>query len=436
MARLSLAGMAVVAYGVNHRTAPLELRERLALDEAAVTRALAALAAGHVSQELAILSTCNRTEICAVLDDRAGDVAAAAHDLFRRATGVHDLAPAYTYLATGADAGLHLMRVAAGLDSQVVGEHQILGQVRSAYLLAQRAGTLGPVLDRLFTSALHAAGRVHAETQVGAGAASVASAGIVLGERMLGLLTGRRALVVGAGETGTLVARHLAKRDLAAIYLANRTAAAADTLAARVRGRAVPFDAVPALLADVDLVVCATGAGRHVVTAGMARAARPERDTRPLVLVDLAMPRNINPAAAGGAVVVYALDALHAVVRDSVAQRQREATHAEAILSGEAAAFAAWLRGRSAVPLIRDLHAHFERLRAEEVGRAAKHCPPDEQARIDHITRSLVRRLLQAPTVRLTTADPDAASSLCWADAVRGLFAMPAPVPGAKDPRG
>jgi glutamyl-tRNA reductase len=416
--------MEVYFCGVNHRSAPVELRERLAITPAHVSASLEALQGHRIWREAVLLSTCNRTEIYVVADEPQDDEA--LRRLLGEATGVDDLGATHVLVSRGPDVGRHLMRVASGLDSQVLGEHQILGQVRNAQALARAAAVLGPTLDRIFNTALHGARRVHTETQIGCGAASVASAGIVLAEQVLGTLAGRRALVVGAGETGTLAARHLAKRELASLSITNRTRARAEQAARLVHADVIDWEALAGPLPGVDVVICATSAGRPVVTRAMAQAAAAGR-TEPLVLIDLSMPRNVDPAVAGlPGVVVHALDALNAVVRESLDQRRREAGRAEQIIDEETADLTSWLRGRAAMPLVRELHAHFERLRAEEVARSLKHFRPEERERLEDLTRAIVHKLLQAPTLHLKTIDPADPSGLCWADAVRGLFAMSA----------
>jgi glutamyl-tRNA reductase len=428
--------MELVVCGVNHRTSPVELRERLALSPDAVRAWLAGARDADSVREVAVLSTCNRTELYAVTNHGEG-AAALAHARLSDLAGANGrngasdpgtgipIAPEHVYAHRGADAARHAMRVAAGLDSLVLGERQILGQVKDAYALARTAGTVGAVLDRMFGAALHAAKRVHTDTEVGSGAVSVASAAIVLAEKVLGTLAGRKVLVIGAGDTGTLAARHLAKHQPAALLLANRTLARAEALAAEVGGRALALDAIPAALAEVDVTVCTTRATDYVITAGMVSKALRGRSGRALVLVDIAMPRNVDPAAAAADnVFVYAIDALSAVVDHSLARRRRETIRADAILEEEAEKFGTWLRSQAAMPLVRELHEHFERVRADEVKRSLKHFSPEEQPHVEQLTKALISKLLQAPTIRLKGIDPAQESGLCWAETVRGLFAL------------
>jgi glutamyl-tRNA reductase len=419
--------MALVMCGVNHRTAPVELRERLVLDRVATSEWLQR--APHDTQlgEIAILSTCNRTEVFGVADD-VGSAMAAARSLLSQVAHVAALDDTHLYTHVGIEVVQHIMKVACGLDSLVLGERQIIGQVKDAYALARGSGTAGALLDRMFASALHAAKRVHTETAVGSGAVSVASAAIVLAEKVLGSITGRRVLVIGAGETGTLVARHLAKHAPVALLVANRTIERAEALAAAVGGRAIGFDQVGAALAEVDVAVCATRATEPVVTAAMVSRAKPHRHGRSLVLVDIAMPRAVDPAVADADnVFLYPLDALSVVVDHGRERRRRETARAEEIINEEAARFDAWLQSQGALPLLRELHDHFERVRADEVKRSLKHFAPEEQPHVEQLTKALISKLLHAPTMRLKTVDPSADPGRCWADTVRGLFALDTP---------
>jgi glutamyl-tRNA reductase len=419
--------MALVMCGVNHRTAPVELRERLALDRDATSDWLRRAAEETTLSEIVILSTCNRTEVYGVAEEpEPGRAAVSA--LLGRVARIGAVDDRYVYTHEGGGVVRHVMRVACGLDSLVLGERQILGQVKDAYARARACGTTGAVLDRMLASALHAAKRVHTETALGSGAVSVASAAIVLAEKILGSIAGRRALVIGAGETGTLVARHVAKHGPAALLIANRTAERAVALAAAVGGRAIEFDGIGAALADVDVAVCATRATDPVVTKAMVDGALRARRGRSLVLVDIAMPRAVDPAVAGAdSVFLYPLDALSAVVDQGRARRRRETVRAEEIVEQEAARFDAWFQSQASLPLLRELHDHFERVRADEVKRRLKHFTPEEQPHVEQLTKALINKLLHAPTVRLKGVDPFADPGRCWAETVRGLFALDAP---------
>jgi glutamyl-tRNA reductase len=412
--------------GVNHQTAPLPLREALALDAPGVRDALGELRRDASIREAAILATCNRTELYVRTPEPQAAESAMNAYLARRA-GAPERLEHHTYSRTDAEAARHLLRVAAGLDSMILGEHQILGQVRDAQTLARHAETLGPMMDRLWSTAIHAGKRARAETDIGTGAVSVASAAVSLAERVLGNLASRAVLVIGAGETGRLVARHFADRRPSRLVVANRTRERAATTAAAVGGEAVGLEELGSVLAAADVVVSATGAPGFVVAAAAVRAAMHARPQRPLVLVDIAVPRDIDPAA--GALenaFLYPIDALQTLVDRSLARRLHEVPRVEAIVEDELTKLMTWTRGLRASPVVRELAEHFERVRAEEVRRSLKHFHPEEEAHIERLTKTLINRLLRAPIARLRLGDTAESRDDDRLDVVRDLFALDA----------
>ncbi|MFB3853872.1 MAG: glutamyl-tRNA reductase [Vicinamibacterales bacterium] len=418
--------MELVLVGVNHRTAGVDTRARFAIGPEEVGARLVGLLDDRLASEALCLSTCNRFEIYAAIEEEAGDHAGRARTILAAVTGQGADSGAPLYVVQGCEVGRHAMRVASGLDSLVLGERQILSQVKEAVALARKAGTIGPVLDRLFNFALHTAKRVQAETELATGAVSVASAAVVLAEKVLGSLTGRGALVIGTGDTGSLVARHVAKRKPSRIFLANRTTGRAAPLAEELGATVISLDDMGRVLPDVDVVVCAARSPFPLLTRATVRAAHAGRRGRPLVLVDISVPRNIDPAAADGDdVFLYSIDALTAVIDGSIAKRRREAARAEAIVGQEVEKFARWMRALSAAPLVRQLHDHFERVRSDEVERSLRHFGPAEREHVERLTRALVNRLLRAPTVRLRADDVLNGTGSTWAQAVRELFALP-----------
>jgi len=415
----------LLLFGVNHRTAGMDRRDALAFDETATLATLRALTGeGRVSQAL-LLSTCNRTEVYAVAAD-AADAEAAVREEVQRSRGGDSLGPGdHRYELRGRDAARHLLRVAAGLDSMVLGEKQVLGQVKTAVALAREAEATGPLLDRLAEAALHAGKRVRTETAIDVGAMSVASAAVKVATRVLGDLRGRRVLVVGAGETGRLAARHFAKERPAALLVANRTLERARALAAEVRGEAVPLDGVADVLSHVDVVVSATRAPGFVIAANTVAAAMRARGSRPLVVVDLAVPRDVEPAAGETAhVFLHTIDALRAMVDEGLDGRRREVPKAEAIVEEECGRVWAWACGRGTTPVVRELREHFERVRAEEVGKSLRHFSSDEQAHVEQLTRALVNKLLHLPTLRLKEIDLASEEGRARLSAARELFAL------------
>jgi len=425
--------MELLLVGVNHRTATLEEREALALREEEARTLLAGLTGrGHVSEAL-VLSTCNRTEFYAV-----ADTADAADEHIRQAVREARqgdlLRPGpQRYVLTGAAAVQHLFRVACGLDSMVLGDVQILGQVKDAYACARHVGSAGVVLDRLFETALRAGKRARRETSIGAGTVSMASAAIELAE-LHGTLQGRRVLVIGAGETARLAVRHVAERDPAAIVIANRDVGRAAALAEGAGGRATGLDGLGDALADADVVVSATRAPMTLVTVELVRQVMERRSGRPLLMIDLAVPRDIEPEARHvPGITLHAVDSIQAVVGEGRGQRAGQVPLVEQIIEDECARFDAWWRGLEATPVVVALRDHFERVRLEELERM-RHLPADERERADRLTRALINRLLHVPTLRLKS---DAASDEGHRRlvAARELFALTAPERTRTQPR-
>jgi glutamyl-tRNA reductase len=411
--------------GINHHTAPLDLRERLALDGDGVATLLRDLRANAAVAEAVLLATCNRTELYVAAPD-----APPAESVMRRAFGRlagrgETLVEAHAYAHRGEQAARHLLRVAAGLDSMILGEHQILGQVREAQSRAHDAETLGPLTHRLWSTALHAGKRARAETDIGMGAVSVAQAAVCLAERAVGELRGRHVLVIGAGETGRLVARHVADRRPSRLWVANRTLARAAAVAEAFGGEAVELDRIGEVLPSADAVVSATRAPGYLVTPGTVRRAASGRPGRPLALIDIAMPRDIDPACGDveGA-SLFSIDAVRTLVDRSLAHRLREIPRVEAIIDQECARFAAWIRTQGAAAIVRELVERFEQVREEEVRRHLKHFDPEDEAHLDRMTRSMVSRLLRPPITQLTSGTLPPAVESVRLDLLRELFAL------------
>ena len=416
--------MHLLLVGMNHRTAGLDQREALAFTRDERLEAHRRLAESGCA-EAVIVTTCNRTEFYVVHHDTAlAD--ACVRDAVRQLRGADLLAPgALRYAAADTEAGRHLFRVASGLDSMVLGDAQILGQIKEAVAVAREAGTAGPLLDRLFDRALRVGKRARAETSVSGGIVSVASAAVELLRGELTSLGGRRVLVVGAGETARLVARQLAQARPAGIVIANRTLKAAEELAASIGGEAQDLSRIAETLASVDAVVSATRAPRFVVSAADVAIAMRRRTSQALVLVDLAVPRDIDPAAARvPGVALHAIDAIQRVVDATLSRRMAEIPRVERLVDDELARFGAWRRSRAVTPLVRELRAHFEQVRIEEVSRLFKHASADERARAERLTQALVNRLLHVPTVSIKDADPTSDAGQARLHAARDLFAL------------
>jgi glutamyl-tRNA reductase len=402
----------LVLVGVSHHRAPIELRERAALDHKQSTE-LARTLAGE-SGEAVCLSTCNRTEL--YLADEDGERAEGRAEAALVALE-EELRPALYRLQDEA-AALHLFRVAAGLDSMVPGEGEILGQVRSAY----EAGATGPILDRLFREALHAGRKARTETAIGESPASVSSAAAALAEQVFGDLRGRRILVVGAGKIGDLAARNLLTRGAEIAWIANRTAQRADELADRLGGEVLALDGIREQLEAADVVVSSTSSPGWILERADVEAALRARKGRPLLLIDLAVPRDLDPAIHElDGCYLYDIDDLQAVVAETLVLRRREAERAEAIVSEEAQRFREWQASLDVVPAIASLRAKAEEIRKAELERAK--LSASERRAAESVTTAVLNKLLHLPTIRMKQAAA-AADGVIYADAVRHLFGL------------
>ncbi len=406
--------------GVSHHRAPVELRERVSVDHDAAAALAGELA---VDCEAVVLSTCNRTEIYLAADgDAALEVRASAALVGLARERGEEIAPVLYRLADES-AALHLFRVAAGLDSLVPGEGEILGQVRTAH----EAGAAGPLLDRLFRQALHAARRARAETAIGESPSSVPAAAAALAQQVFGDMAGRSVLLVGAGKMSEATARNLATRGAQIGAVANRTAEHGEQLAARFGARSVGLGDLAAEIGGADVVVSSTSARDFVLTRDELGDALRARRGRPILFVDLAVPRDIDPGlSAYDGSFVYDIDDLEAVVEASLAGRRAEASRAERIVAGEAERFHSWQASLAVVPAIASLRARAEEIRAAELAKAQPRLGrlgDSERRIVEAMTSQIVNKLLHLPTVRLKEAAA-AADGVVYADVVRHLFGL------------
>lgn len=390
--------------GISHHLASIAWRERVALTGPDVAAAL-----GELQQSLAevvILSTCNRTEVYAV--SQRADAPLVLSDFFARrakAAGAEDEPP--LALGSDCDAIAHLLQVACGLESMVLGECEILGQVRQAHDAAAAKRTIGPVLSALFQAALRTGKRARSETGIARGAASLAYAAVQLARQQTAGLRRHRVLLVGAGEMGQRVAKNLRLCDASALVVANRSYARAVELAQSLRGQAIHFDGLPAALADADVVISATGAPHQVLSAATVAAAMQQRPERPLLIVDIALPRDVDPQAeAIPGVALYQLDHLQEVTRESRAGREEEAARVRRLVAEEQERFCRWLAERRAGPLIAGLHSRAEEIRSAELERALRrlghlNLSPRDRNVIEALSSGIVNKLLAPPTLQL-----------------------------------
>ena len=405
--------MKLTLAGVSHHKAPIELRERVALDLAAC-RDLAA----RLGREAVVLSTCNRTELYLVREEHVEELAVGTLTDLAGDRGA-DLGAALYRLRDEA-AALHLFRVAAGLDSLVPGEGEILGQVRAAF----EAGSAGPFLDKLFRQALHAGRRVRLETAINESPASVPSAAAALAQQVFDDLSGRRVLVLGAGKTSEATARNLVSRGAEIAVVANRTLAHGEDLARSLGAQALPLDAVDRELERADVVVSATSAADHVLEREAVAAALRARKGRPLLLLDLAVPRDLDPAINElDGCFLYDVDDLEAVVKETLSGRRSEAAQAERLVAEEADRFREWQAALDVVPTIASLRALAEEIRDSELARAGGRLSESERKHVESVTSQILAKLLHLPTIRMKEAAA-AADGVVYADVVRHLFGL------------
>ncbi len=417
----------LMTLGVSHRTAPLELRERLALPEGRAAGALSELRASEPVLEAAALSTCNRTELYLVVSDPVEAESAALGVLARQA----DIRPTelvgHLYSLRSSEAARHLFRVTAGLDSMILGEAEIQGQVKRAYELALVEGATGPILNRLFRGALAAGKRARSETAISEKGVSISSVAVELAQRTLGDLAKRRVLIVGAGETAELTARALVARGGETVFIANRRYDRAIGLAQRFGGHAVRFDALPEQLGRADIVVSATNSPHHIVEPDGLREVMESRRERPLLIVDIAVPRDVDPACREiPGVSLHDVDDVQAMVERNASGREAEARRAESVLETEHAGFERWLGSLEVLPTVAALRENADeivrRVLAENEGRWESLSEADRR-RLEKMASAIASRMLHEPTLRMKRSAEDE-DAYVYVQALRELFGL------------
>lgn len=420
--------MHIISLGLNHTTAPIHLRERFAFDEEQIRAALSRLACGHdasVLAELTILSTCNRIELYAASNKLAfAELEAFLSDA--RGVPVEEFQP-YLYYFEDMNAARHLFDVAAGLDSLVIGEPQILGQITRALELARGQDAAGPMLNRLFQAAIHAGKRARTETAISRNPASVSSLAASVAEKALGHIKTASVVVLGAGEMAELTVEALRKRGAEKIRVINRTLERAQELAKRWGAESATFESLQQALGEADILISSTGAPHTMVDAKMVSEAMRPRTERPLVLMDIAVPRDIHPDCAKiPHVRLFDIDGLNARLEDSLTHRMDEVPHVRCILEEELLAVDEYLQSLEMLPLIADLHQQAEVIRLAELEKTLSRMPrltDLERERIEALTRSLVKKLLDTPTRRLR-AESACAHASEYAAVARTLFGL------------
>ena len=391
--------MSIVLVGVNHKTAPVEVREMLAFSDEACTEGLRRLVDGEVVREGLIVSTCNRVEILSATTSEQAETGTdrITEFLDSRKSLPNGFLNQHLYYHRDEQAVRHLFRVASSLDSMVIGEPQVLGQVRHAYSLAVEAGTAGRVLNRLVHHTFRVAKRVRSETGIAANAVSLSYMAVELGKKIFESLKDHTVLLVGAGEMAELAARHLLNAGASRLLIANRTEDAAQRLAVEFGGEAVPFRALDESLPQADIVICSTGSPNYVITEDMIRQARDRRRNQPMCLIDISVPRNIDPNSGNVPnVFVFDIDDLESVISSNIREREREAERAELIVQSEVMQFQQSLRLMDVGPTIGALREKLQDVARTELQRQRKRLgalSPDQEAAIEQLLLATVNKI-------------------------------------------
>ena len=408
--------------GVNHRSAPLEVRERFAIPEARLPEAIRRLAQYPGIEEALIVSTCNRVEFLTRTTNGTADLTGFLSEYF---SAPPDEFRGYLYEYREMEAVRHIFRVAASLDSMVVGEPQILGQVKEAYAVARAVGTISSQLDTLLTRAFAVAKRVRSETTVGTSAVSVASVAVDLAKKIFGSLQGRTVFLVGAGKMSEIAARHLLAHGVGSLLIANRTPDRAVQLAQKFHGQAVPFEQLYELAGKADIVITSTGAPHSLFCKEHVERFLHQRRNKPMFFIDIAVPRDVDPAVNDlDGIFVYDIDDLQAVVNANLADRSEEARRAEALIDEEVERFLARLQTADVVPTIVSLQEHLETIRQAEIDRVRGRLgslSAEQEMAIEALSRGIINKIMHTPIVTLKSAAREGQGTTII-DVVRRLF--------------
>lgn len=413
--------MAIFAFGINHKTAPVNIREQVAFTPEKLPLALTGILAQSPASEAAIVSTCNRTELYCELHANDQDALIRWFEDFHNLE--HKALEPYIYSHTDEDAVKHILRVASGLDSLVLGEPQILGQIKDAYGTASDAGTIGRQLNRLFQHTFSVAKQVRTDTAIGSSPVSVAFAAVSLAKRIFANLSEHTALLIGAGDTIELVARHLKDQNIKNIIVANRTVERAQLLAEQFDGEAIALADMPSRLVDADIIISSTASQLPILGKGAVESALKARKHRPMFMVDIAVPRDIEPEVGDlRDVYLYTVDDLHDVIQEGQQSREQAAEQAEEIIENETEHFLGWLRSLDAVDTIRAYRDKADIIREDALQIAQKQLASgkDPQQVLQDLARGLTNKLVHDPSVQLSRAAYDGREELL--DLAQELF--------------
>ena len=405
--------MNLVAVGINHRTAPLEVREKLWMSNDEIRKTVASLK-GAPFTECFIVSTCNRTELYGTYDDEgkgvdfAPDVDAIMDRLIQIKAAGGAVRHEHMYRLDSTNAVSHLFKVASGIDSMVIGDVQILSQIKEGFNIAYEEKAAGNLLHRLLQSTYHVGKRTRSETTIAEGAVSVSYAAVELANKIFSDLSKKSALLIGAGETGELTAKHLLGRGIGSIFVANRTKSKAEDLATSIGGKAVDFEAFQQMLSKVDIVVSSVASQQYVVTKADVQRAMKERSHDPLFIIDIGVPRNIDPEANKiDNVFLYDMDGISGIIDQNIQKRRSEIPHVNQIILEELTEFNNWFNSLQVAPTIHDLRTHFEQVRQEEVEKNINRFSQEDRELVELVTKRIVNKLLHLPTTNLKNGNDE-----------------------------
>lgn len=419
--------LAMLVIGTNHRQSPLDFREQIAFVPDEVPGFLLRARSALDSSDFFMLSTCNRTELYALHPDLDG-AASRVRDLLVEYKAIdprRDAPKFYEY--RGRNAVEQLFRVAAGIDSQALGEVQILQQVKDAYEVSLQANALGVVGERLLAAAIRCGKRARSETGISAGAMSIGFAAVSLAHKVFGDFSTRAAVVLGAGDTSALVSKHLREHGIGRLLIVNRTLERAQQLAAQFRGEALGLGDLDQALVAADFVISSTASPRPLIDAARVRSAMRARQNRTFLMVDIGVPRDVEPAARTiDNVFLHDLDGLQIMIQQTLVRRRREVPKVERIVSQEVQNFLDWHHGMRAAPVIKELRGHLEWLRDQELERHTSHLTPEQRTAVEQVTRALLNKMLHRPTNFLREASAQGESGLRRIEVARELFGLDA----------
>jgi len=410
--------------GVNHKTAPVEVRERFAIPESRLPEAMRALTSRDGIEEAMILCTCNRVEMLARSKNGVpADIRGFIREYFQIEPCTIEK---HLYEYREKEAVRHLFRVTSSLDSMIVGEPQILGQVKQAYSVARETGTVSTNLDALVTRAFAVAKRVRSETAIGASAVSVASVAVELAQKIFGSLKGRHIYLIGAGKMSELAARHLLAHGAGAIFVANRTYEKAVEMAARFDGEAIAFEKLHETCDKADIVITSTGAPHAIFGREHGETFLSRRKNRPMFFIDIAVPRDVDPEMNKlDGIFVYDIDDLQQVAASHVADRKKEAERAEEIIAAEVERFSARVQTEAVVPTILSLQEHLEHIRQAEIERVRGRLgplSPDQEAALDALTHGIINKIIHTPITTLKSAAREGPAATSVIEVIRRIF--------------